>query len=82
MAKVIGGESLFLDLRGPNSKYPWSEWLDGKKRVLVQEKDFTVSPVSFRTVAYVAARLRGMRIAFVKGDKEGEFLFQAEKMAK
>lgn len=29
--------------RGRKAKYPWAEWLDGRKRRLVQGKDFNAS---------------------------------------
>lgn len=46
----------------PRGQYPWDEWLDGRTRLLVAGEDFTVSAVTMRTMCYVQAYKRGLKV--------------------
>jgi hypothetical protein len=78
MARVIGGDSLFLgrEITRP-SKYPWKVWLDGKKRVLTKGKDFKTDVSVFRVNLCMQSKKHGKRAALVRGDNENEFILQA-----
>jgi hypothetical protein len=50
------------DFGHKDTKYPWSEWLDGRPWHLVEGEDYEVSTTSFRGSAWVAAKRRGGRV--------------------
>lgn len=55
--------------RPRRGNYNWEEWFDGQPRTFVKGEDFHCKPSSFRTVAYVTAKSRGVKITTaVKGD--------------
>lgn len=52
-----------------NSKYDWTQWLNGRPWQLVQGEDFDIPLGSFRTSAIQAAKERGGK---VRTSKTGE----------
>ncbi len=46
---------------GRSPKYPWDEWLDGFAWRLTRGEDFVPTSESFRSMAYDAAELRGLK---------------------
>ena len=59
-----------------NTRYPWSEWLDGKPRRFKQGVDFLCKFQSFRTHAYIQAHKRGLKLRLQKEDGSS-FVIQA-----
>lgn len=59
MAKVL--TDFPMTFRGKRM-YPWDRWLDGQIWQLVSGEDFRITPVSFRRLAFAAARKRGIRV--------------------
>lgn len=42
--------------------YPWDEWLDGRPWELVPGEDFKCTPASFRMLAALNAKHRGLKL--------------------
>lgn len=49
--------------RGRPSIYPWDEWTDGQKRVLVQGKDFDRPVDGFRAYMYAWAKRHEKKVS-------------------
>lgn len=56
--------------QGARNRYPWTKWLDGEIWVLKMDEDFKVAPYTFRAIAYVAAKRKGMRLRTELRDTE------------
>lgn len=55
--------------RPRRANYRWDEWFDGTPRNFVKGEDFYCKPSSFRTVAYLTAKNKGVQITTaIKGD--------------
>lgn len=59
MAKVLESFEFGHDRR---SKYPWSEWLDGRIWQLERGSDFDVAPARLQTQIAKRARHAGVRV--------------------
>ena len=72
MAVKIEGD---IDRGGGNGsirKYNWEKWFDGDQWLLSQGVDFEVFPGSFRSMAAMAAKNRGFKLATrMTEDSEG-----------
>ena len=47
-------------LVGRKQRYPWSNWSDGKERVLIQGKNFDTKPACMVSAIYAYAKRSGM----------------------
>ena len=67
MAKVVKGD---ISESAKGSRYPWSDWLDGRQWELVQGVDFQTNVRSFDATARCAAKRlgRSVRISLVGSD--------------
>ena len=63
MARVVD-DYVFVHrgLSRDHTNYPWNQWFDGRKWMLVSGDDFEISPKDFRTVAHRAAKRLGGRV--------------------
>lgn len=71
MARVVEGDLSDEPRAGRPPKYPWEEWFDGKRRILVQGEDYDAdSPKSFRSTVYSAATRLNVEVAtkIIKGE--------------
>jgi len=62
---VISDDFVAKVMRGPKPKYPWDQWLDGRKRRLFPEKHFQYSSRNFCNELRKQARKRGLKCSCV-----------------
>jgi hypothetical protein len=61
----------------PPKTYKWDTWFDGKTRVFQQGEDFHCTMDSFRKMAYIAARGRGLKVRSQMDNAKGTFVMCA-----
>lgn len=64
------------------SKYPWSEWTDGKARKATKGQDFDGTAISFRQALYAHANNSDPKLTVetqIVNDNEVLFKFTAKK---
>ena len=76
MAKIVSEEKIE---RSPLAKYPWDEWFDGKKRLLIQGMDFHKGLYGFRQMVYRAASQRGVGVVIGKAGPTSYFVQSYQK---
>lgn len=65
------------DVRPPGSKYPWSEWQDGRWWKISQGEDFTCMVSAMRDQLHVRAKTTGRRVkTHTDKQKTIQFVFQ------
>ena len=76
MAKIVSEVKI---VSGALAKYPWDEWFDGNKRLLVQGEDFHKSVYGFRQMIYRAASERGIGVVVGKAGPTSFFVQSYKK---
>lgn len=61
---------------GPQTRYPWRKWLDGKKHILNRFKDFQCTTKTMTVYVYATARRHGRKV-HVHELEEGKLQIQA-----
>lgn len=80
MARVVDPSEGKTHLTKTTAKYPWDSWLDGNQWELSNLKDFDLAPESFRTMAYRAAKARGVRVRIYRESGSEFFYVQAHPL--
>ena len=66
--------------QGRGTKYPYDEWLDGKIRKLVKQKDFpTASVATMKNNLGGAAKKKNLKLQFAKLDEDTVVVQALEK---
>lgn len=50
------------DTHVPHQRYNWTEWADGRPRVLERGKDFSCTATSFQSIARQYAKRNGLKV--------------------
>ena len=61
---------------GPDPKYPWDVWLDGKIRRLTQGKDFDCELTSMEDLIRKTAKLREFPVSVFKEPETNSLVIQ------